>query len=123
MSRLEELKRSCPQWAKPEYRRIDKCSDQTKWYASEVGKVMLIHYFCTFGAYDTNGRFLWYYDLSAPKRLPEWRVKHKKDWFLVQRQYRFIGWRFWLNDGGKFKTPRFAAAAIDIRREIYFQTK
>lgn len=123
MSRLEELKRSCPQWAKPEYRRIDKCDDPTRWYASEVGKVMLIHYFFTFGAFDNKGRFLWYYDLSKPKRLPEWRVKEKRGKFRVQRQYKILWWRFWLKDSPVFKTRRFAEAAIDIRREIRFQTQ
>lgn len=62
----EWVARAWPQGKTVERRRIEKCSDQTLWYATKVGHIIDVHYFVTFGAFDTQGRFLWYYDLSAP---------------------------------------------------------
>jgi hypothetical protein len=51
---------------KPDRRRIEKCSDPNAWYAGMIGQTITVHYFCSFGAWDTQGRWLWYYDLSGP---------------------------------------------------------
>lgn len=54
----------------PDRRRIDKCSDPKAWYANMIGQTVTIHYFCTFGAWDIEGRWVDYYDLSAPVNEP-----------------------------------------------------
>jgi len=54
---------------KPDRRRITKCSEPGAWYAKMIGQVITVHYFCSFGAWDTQGRWLWYYDLSEPINL------------------------------------------------------
>jgi hypothetical protein len=61
-----DLARSYPPGTTPDRRRITKCSDTKAWYAGMVGQIITVHYFATFGAWDTNGRWLWYYDLSGP---------------------------------------------------------
>jgi hypothetical protein len=55
-----------PPGKEPDRRRIDKCSDPKAWYANMVGQTVTIHYFATFGAWDIEGRWVDYYDLSAP---------------------------------------------------------
>jgi hypothetical protein len=62
----EHLASGYPRGIVPDRRRITKCSEQGAWYANKVGKIITVHHFATFGAYDTKGRWLWYYDLSAP---------------------------------------------------------
>lgn len=62
----EHLARGYPPGVTPDRRRIEKCSDPKLWYANKIGQVITVHYFATFGAWDTEGRWLWYYDLSAP---------------------------------------------------------
>lgn len=74
-----------PNGKKPDRRRIKKCSNPKAWYAGMVDKVITVHYFCTFGCWDTEGRWLDYYDLSEP--LNESNVisndnpENKKSWF------------------------------------------
>lgn len=58
--------RQYPPGEKSDRRRITKCSDPGAWYASMVGQIITVHYFCSFGAWDAQGRWLWYYDLSQP---------------------------------------------------------
>lgn len=55
-----------PPGEKPDRRRITKCSEKGAWYAGMVGQTITVHYFCSFGAWDTKGRWLWYYDLGEP---------------------------------------------------------
>lgn len=55
-----------PPGKKPDRRRIEKCSEKGAWYAGMIGQTITVHYFCSFGVWDTNGRWLWYYDLSEP---------------------------------------------------------
>lgn len=62
----EHLKLGYPPGTIPDRRRIIKCSDSKLWYMGLVGQIITVHYFSTFGAWDTKGRWLWYYDLSAP---------------------------------------------------------
>lgn len=62
----EHLKTGYPRGTIPDKRRIIKCSDQTMWYAGMIGEVITVHHFATFGAWDTKGRWLYYYDLSLP---------------------------------------------------------
>lgn len=50
----------------PDRRRIEKCSDRSAWYKNKVGEIITVHYFVAYGAWDMEGRWLWYYDLSAP---------------------------------------------------------
>jgi hypothetical protein len=65
----------------PDRRRIKSCSNPNAWYCNKVGKVITVHYFATFGCWDTNGRWLDYYDLSKPLK-NSWIVK----WvFLIKR--------------------------------------
>lgn len=47
-------------------RKIIRCSKPGAWYEGEVGKIIMVHYFSTFGAWDEQGRNICYYDLSAP---------------------------------------------------------
>jgi hypothetical protein len=75
--------RQYPPGEKPDRRRIDKCSDPKTWYAGMIGQIITVHYFCSFGAWDMEGRWLWYYDLSGPVNeihsdKPE---KQKTNWF------------------------------------------
>lgn len=58
--------RGWPNGEKPDKRRINKCSDPKAWYAGMVGQTITVHYFCSFGCWDTQGRWLDYYDLSGP---------------------------------------------------------
>lgn len=60
------LQKMYPRGMTPEKRRIKQCSDPKYWYAKQVGKVITVHYFATFGAWDTEGRWVFYYDLSEP---------------------------------------------------------
>jgi hypothetical protein len=62
----ENLARSYPPGTKPDRRRITKCSDTKAWYAGMVGQIITVHYFCTFGCWDIEGRWVDYYDLSQP---------------------------------------------------------
>lgn len=62
----EHLKRGYPPGTIPDRRKIISCSDSNLWYMGLIGQVITVHYFATFGAWDTKGRWLWYYDLSAP---------------------------------------------------------
>jgi hypothetical protein len=52
-----------------------------------IGQTVTVHYFATFGAWDIQGRWLWYYDLSGPvdritsdtqKDKP---IQKKQNWF------------------------------------------
>jgi len=58
--------RQYPPGEKPDQRRIEKCSEPDTWYAGMIGQTIEVHYFASFGAWDTQGRWLWYYDLSGP---------------------------------------------------------
>lgn len=58
--------RQYPPGKNPDRRRIIKFSEPDAWYAGMVGQIITVHYFCSFGAWDTEGRWLWYYDLSHP---------------------------------------------------------
>jgi hypothetical protein len=71
--------RQYPPGEKPDRRRITKCSDQNAWYAGMVDEVITVHYFCTFGCWDTQGRWIDFYDLSAPLNEPV--IKKSKNWF------------------------------------------
>lgn len=62
--------RQYPPGEKPDQRRITKCSDPAAWYSGMVGQIITVHYFCSFGAWDLKGRWLWYYDLSQPVNDP-----------------------------------------------------
>lgn len=62
----EHLARGYPPGVTPDRRKIIQCSEKNLWYAKMVGKIITVHYFATFGAWDTEGRWLWYYDLSEP---------------------------------------------------------
>lgn len=75
--------RQYPPGAKPDRRRIDKCSEPGAWYAGMVGQTITVHYFCSFGAWDIQGRWLWYYDLSGPVDNHESKAEslNKKHWF------------------------------------------
>lgn len=58
--------RQYPPGKKPDRRIIEKCSERGAWYAGMIGQTITVHYFASFGAWDTQGRWLWYYDLSGP---------------------------------------------------------
>jgi hypothetical protein len=75
--------RQYPPGKKPDRRRITKCSEPGAWYAGMIGQIITVHYFCSFGAWDTQGRWLWYYDLSGPvgERRTDEPVKQKTNWF------------------------------------------
>lgn len=52
----------------PHKRKIISCGDKDPkcWYRNKIGTVVNVHYFVTFGAWTTDGKWLWYYDLSGP---------------------------------------------------------
>lgn len=57
------------QWPKgkiADRRKIIRCSTPGAWYENMVGQTIAVHYFVTFGCYDLNGRWMCYYDMSAP---------------------------------------------------------
>lgn len=58
--------RQYPPGEKPDRRRIEKCSIPDAWYSGMIGQIITVHYFCTFGAWDIEGRRVDYYDLSWP---------------------------------------------------------
>jgi hypothetical protein len=62
----EHLARGYPPGTKPDRRRIKSCSNPKAWYRNKIGHIITVHYFATFGCWDTEGRWLDYYDLSAP---------------------------------------------------------
>lgn len=63
---FEWAARNYPPGLTPHKRKIIKCSDPKHWYANKVGETMMIHYFVTFGAYTTDKKWIYYWDLSAP---------------------------------------------------------
>lgn len=79
----ESLARHYPPGAVPDKRRIKKCSEPGAWYANMIGQIITVHYFATFGAWDTQGRWLWYYDLSEPVNGAEQnkQPETKTNWF------------------------------------------
>lgn len=62
----ESLARGYPPGVTPDRRRIKSCSRPDAWYAHKIGEIITVHYFATFGCWDTNGRWIDYYDLSMP---------------------------------------------------------
>jgi hypothetical protein len=62
----EHLARGYPPGTKPDRRMIKSCSNPKSWYSGKIGDIITVHYFATFGCWDTEGRWLDYYDLSAP---------------------------------------------------------
>lgn len=111
-----------------------RCSWRGENYDRLIGKVIQIHYFSTFGAWDKNGRWFYYYDLSIPisfwkhpliylglagiPTTQQFRKKYRiipvRGRFAVQRKYLFI----WFTVI-KFKTYKFAKAAIEMRVEEF----
>jgi hypothetical protein len=71
--------RQYPPGEKPDRRRIEKCSESGAWYAAMIGQTTTVHYFASFGAWDTKGRWLWYYDLSELV-IEATPVKRKINW-------------------------------------------
>lgn len=71
----EHLARGYPPGKKADRRRIKSCSEPGAWYKDKVGEIITVHYFVTFGVWDTEGRWLWYYDLSAPIVQYQWLKK------------------------------------------------
>jgi hypothetical protein len=64
-----------PRGTKADRRRIKYCSTPDSWYNDKIGEIITVYYFATFGAYDTEGRWLCYYDLSAPVAGESWILK------------------------------------------------
>lgn len=62
----QHLTRGYPPGTIPSQRRILKCSRPGEWYENKIGEVITVHYFATFGVWDTEGRNISYYDLSRP---------------------------------------------------------
>lgn len=83
MSKLpypEYAARQWPNGKNPERRRVEKCSDPKAWYAKKIGQIITVHYFMSFGCWDTEGRWLHYYVLSEPIN-PEYQEPLvKKSW-------------------------------------------
>jgi hypothetical protein len=50
-----------------------------------IGQIITVHYFASFGAWDMQGRWLWYYDLSGPinetDSVPKPKPESKTNWF------------------------------------------
>jgi hypothetical protein len=74
--------RSWPKGVTPEFRKIERCSEPNLWYRNKVGQIIQVHYFMSFGAWDTEGRWLWYYDLSEPIDQPDKVEKKQKKSFF-----------------------------------------
>lgn len=48
-------------------RKILRCSLQgNRWYENMVGQTIDLHVFGSFGAWDKKGRWISFYDISAP---------------------------------------------------------
>lgn len=63
----ESAGRNYPPGKTPHKRKIIRCSrPETAWYAGLIGQVVDVHYFVTFGAWTTDGKYIDYYDLSMP---------------------------------------------------------
>ena len=60
----ESMARGYPPGVKAEKRKIIRCSKPGAWYAGSAGKVIRVHYFSTFGCWDTKGRWIYYYDIG-----------------------------------------------------------
>lgn len=71
----EHCERNYPHGIIPDRRRIISCSDPEAWYKNKVGKIITVHYFATFGCYDTRGRWINYYDLSPPLDLQKINIQ------------------------------------------------
>lgn len=86
MSKLpypEHLARAYPPGTKPDRRMIKSCSNPKARYSGKIGHIITVHYFVTFGCWDTKGRWLDYYDLSGPVK-----SRYTKKYILD-----FIMWR------------------------------
>jgi len=44
--------------------KIIRCSRPGEWYEKMVGKIISVHYFATFGCFDTEGKWIDYYDVT-----------------------------------------------------------
>lgn len=62
----ESMAVSFPWGVTPDRRKIKSCSKPDAWYKDKIGDIITVHYFATFGCWDTEGRWIDYYDLSAP---------------------------------------------------------
>lgn len=62
----ESAARQYPPGKIPQNRKIISCSEPNMWYTGFIGRTITVYYFASFGAWDIQGRWLWYYDLSAP---------------------------------------------------------
>lgn len=62
----ENMAVSFPWGATPDRRKIKSCRQPDAWYANKIGDIITVHYFATFGCWDTEGRWVDYYDLSGP---------------------------------------------------------
>lgn len=60
----EGMEKRYPPGAIPEKRKIIRCSRPDTWYS--IGDIITVHYFATYGCWDTEGRWIDYYDLSEP---------------------------------------------------------
>ena len=60
----EGMEKSFPPGATPEKRKIIRRSQPNAWYM--IGDIITVHYFGSFGCWDTQGRWIDYYDLSSP---------------------------------------------------------
>lgn len=79
--------RSYPMGKVTEKRKIIRCSDPNAWYSAMVGQIIDVHFFATFGAWDTEDRWIDYYDLSMPvKWIPTPEEKDK----LMQQEKKLI---------------------------------
>jgi hypothetical protein len=80
----EYAARQYPPGKVPENRKIISCSESNLWYAGFIGKTITVYYFASFGAWDIQGRWLWYYDLSGPVKSTEssdTTAPEKTSWF------------------------------------------
>lgn len=77
--------RNYPPGKNLERRRITKCSEPGAWYKNMIGQTITVHYFCSFGAWDIQGRWLCFYDLSEPvnetNQVPKQKTESKTNWF------------------------------------------
>ena len=56
-----------PQWNNIQSRELLTYSEQTDpYYENKIGQVIKVKYFMSFGAWDEQGRWICYYDLSTP---------------------------------------------------------
>jgi len=61
---IEHYGRAYPPGIEPRKMKIIRCSRPGEWYEKMIGKIITVHHFATFGCWDTDGKWIDYYDVT-----------------------------------------------------------